>query len=215
MNDLALLRLQQVFDSQFPVGSFAHSSGLETYAHLPFERRDLAELLAHNIALGWGRLDLAAAALAWGTDESHKLERLALEVDAWKVIPGLKMTSLRLGQRTLVLAQRLWPAFIFNLELSHQSVIIGALGRWLALPLRPLLLLYAQSTLTASLAAGTRCLPLSSGQAQELLVALQPQVVGAVERVLENPQASLFSATPAMDLRAAEQAQLYTRLFQS
>lgn len=215
MGDLVLLRLQQLFDSQFPVGSFAHSSGLETYAHLPFGPHDLAELLAHNIELGWGRLDLAAAALAWEEEEHKRLEHLAQEVDAWKVIPGLRLTSLRLGQRTLMLAQRLWPAFTLKLEPSHQPVVIGSLGRWLALPVRQLLLLYAQSTLTASLAAATRCLPLSPGQAQELLVALQPKLAGAVARVLANPQASLFSATPAMDLRAAEQAQLYTRLFQS
>jgi hypothetical protein len=30
--DLAFLRLLQLFDSQFPVGAFAQSGGVETYA---------------------------------------------------------------------------------------------------------------------------------------------------------------------------------------
>ena len=48
---------------QFPVGSFAHSGGLETYAQMDAGVHELRELLAHQIALGWGRLDLAIAAL--------------------------------------------------------------------------------------------------------------------------------------------------------
>jgi urease accessory protein UreF len=47
-----------VFDSQFPVGAFAFSGGLETYAQLADRRtarcdkEALAELLLHEVELG-------------------------------------------------------------------------------------------------------------------------------------------------------------------
>ena len=85
MKPLSFLRLLQVFDSQFPVGAFVHSGGLETYGHLPLDARGLGRLMGNQVRLGWGRLDLAAACLAWRScDKSEVLEGLCEEVDASK-----------------------------------------------------------------------------------------------------------------------------------
>lgn len=62
---IPLLRLLQIFDSQFPVGAFAHSGGVETYASLGGGLAEVREILHAQIALGWGRSELAAAHLAW------------------------------------------------------------------------------------------------------------------------------------------------------
>ncbi len=245
---LPLLRLLQLHDSQFPVGAFAHSNGLEAYAQEGLDDVGLHELLAAQVEHGWGRLELAAAALAWdaaGPEASADggagpspgagasaarpeasaepsslaaLESLALEVEAWKPVPGLRSTSLRLGRRTLTLALRLWPGeagALEGLERPHHAVVVGALARRLGVPLRPTLLAFAQGTLWSALTAATRCMPLSPERAQELVVALQPALAAAVERVLEDPESSLWSATPGADLRAHQQAELHTRLFQS
>lgn len=216
LNELALLRLLQLSDSQFPVGAFAHSGGLETYAHLDLPSEALAELLAHQICLGWGRLDLAAVVLAWQRAEDEEaLEHLALDLGACKVIPGVHQTSLKLGRRMLKLADRLFPGRAPAVEPSHHAVILGSLGRRLDITLKPLLLGFAQSTLISALAAATRCMPVSPERAQEILIALQPQLSDAVTRVLRDPEGSFFSSTPALDLRAHQQAHLITRLFQS
>jgi urease accessory protein len=216
--DLAFLRLLQISDSQLPTGSFAHSGGLETYAHLGLRPDDLEELLAHQIASGWGRLDLAAAALAWtASEDPAALEDLARDLDAWKVIPSVRQASLGLGQRTLALARRVFPAAAQTLDLSHphQAVVIGALGHRLGAPKRLVLLAFGQTTVTAALAAATRCMPVAPLRAQEILVALQPALSEAVERIADAPRDALFCCTPALDIRNHQQAALHTRLFQS
>ena len=104
---LRLLRLFQLFDSQFPVGAFAHSGGLETYGQAGAGLAELRELMTNQMTLGWGRSELAAACLAWdaaaGADSNARLERIGLVAGACKVIPAVRETSLRLGRRTLAL----------------------------------------------------------------------------------------------------------------
>ena len=107
-SDLGLLRLLQVFDSQFPVGAFAHSGGLETYAARGAGLPELRELLHAQIDMGWGRSELAAACLAWRSDQGQT-GVVARQVDARKVVPAVRNSSIGLGRRTLELLRRLYP----------------------------------------------------------------------------------------------------------
>jgi len=219
MQALALLRLQQCFDSQFPVGAFAHSGGVETYAQLEgFGPDQLEQLLATQIDLGWGRLDLAAAALGWrAAYDAAELDRLGREVEAWKPIPGQRLAGERVGRRMQVLAARLFPSEAAGLMIRppQAPVVAGALARRLGLELEPSVLFFAGSTLAASLAAATRSMALSPERAQEISVALQPRLASQVQEILDDPEASLYAATPAHDIRAHQQGFLHTRLFQS
>lgn len=217
--DLALLRLLQLFDSQFPVGAFAHSSGVETYAALGGSVPELRQVLQAQIDLGWGRSDLAAAYLAWRAAESgsaaRDLEGLSRTLDALKVVPSVRDTSIGLGRRTLDLLRRLYPDAAVEIARPHQAVVLGAAARRLGVDARDLLLAFAQSLATGTLAAGIRCMPVSPAQAQELLVDAHPRISRAVERTMEDPEGSLFTCTPALDIRSHQQAHLHTRLFQS
>lgn len=219
MHDLHLLRLLQIFDSQFPVGGFAHSGGLETYAALGGSLPELREVLDAQIALGWGRSELGAACLAWraaGSDDSaRELDRLAQTLDAVKVVPAMREMSIGLGRRTADLLRRLYTGVAPDLERPHHALVVGTAGRRLGIDERPLLLAFAQSLATGTLAAAVRCMPVSSVQAQELLIEAQPRMSAAVERALADPGASLFTCTPALDIRSHQQAHLHTRLFQS
>jgi urease accessory protein len=219
MKDIALLRLLQVFDSQFPVGGFAHSGGLETYAALGGSLPELREVLDAQIALGWGRSELGAACLAWRAggsgDPSRDLDRLAQTLDAVKVVPAMREMSLGLGRRTADLLHRLYPGVAPHLERPHHALVVGAASRRLGIDERPLLLAFAQSLANSTLAAAVRCMPVSSVQAQEVLIEAQSRISAAVERALADPEACLFTCTPALDIRGHQQLHLHTRLFQS
>ena len=216
MDQHAFLRLLQLFDSQFPIGSFAHSSGLETYAQMDLNKEQLAELLRAQLLYGFGRLDLAACARAYEAESPDELMVLCAEVTAWKPIRGIRETSLKLGKRMLTLAKRIYPQTSdLHLPAPHQAIVVGLVGKRLLIGKEVMLLAFAQSNVVAQLQAATRCMPLSPEQAQEILTDVQPLIVEAVARVLEDTEADLWAATPALDVRAHQQALLYTRLFQS
>lgn len=217
--DLALLRLLQLFDSQFPVGAFAHSGGLETYAARGGSLPELREVLLAQIQLGWGRSELAAAALAWqaageGGDDAA-FDRLATTLDAMKVVPAIREMSLGLGRRTLDLLRRLHPGRLPGIDVPHHAIVIGIAGRCLDIERRPLLLAYAQNLAAGTLAAAVRSMPIAPAQAQAVLVEMQARLCSAVERAIADPEGSLFTCTPALDLRSHQQASLHTRLFQT
>lgn len=213
--DISLLRLLQLFDSQFPVGAFAHSGGLETYAALGGSVPELRDVLVAQLELGWGRSELAGALLAWRASEASELSRLAHLMEALKVVPSVRSVSLGLGRRTQDLLARIYPHAVVDVSPPHHAVIVGAAGRRLGIEPRPLLLAYGQSLAAGTLTAALRCMPVSPAQAQMLLIELHPRLGRAVDRAMADPEGSLFSSTPALDIRSHQQSQLHTRLFQS
>jgi urease accessory protein len=212
---LRLLRVLQLFDSQFPIGAFAHSGGIETYASLGGGLAELREILHGQVALGWGRGELAAAHLAWRCDDEAALAELAVTVDAMKIVPAVRNASLGLGRRTQDLLRRLYPGAALSIDPAHHALVVGVAGRRLGIEVHELLLAYAQSLATGTLAAALRCMPVSPAQAQELLVELHEGLARAAARAVADPEACLFTCTPALDIRSHEQAFLRTRLFQS
>jgi urease accessory protein len=216
MDALSLLRFHQIFDTSFPTGAFAHSGGIETYAKHGMTPDGLAELIRNNLALGYGRLDLAAAALAHRLHSlSEAMDELGWRVDASKVIEGPRRASLQMGRRVADVVSKLYSDVCLAMERPHYAVVAGAACAWLAIEERDAVLGLGQSMVLGSLAAATRCMRLGPVQAQAILSELQPNVLEAVDRVLADPEASMFTTTPGLDIHARLQATLQSRLFQS
>ena len=218
MNDTAFLRLMQVFDSQFPIGHFAHSGGIETYADMGMNPSGLSELLLHDLQFGWGRLDLSAAAMSWRhAHDNDELNRLGYELDAWKPVEITRQTSINTGRLMLNLAKRLFPELTSDIQISspHQSIIAGAIGGRAGWPVRHLLLAFGGNYVNAAVTAAIRCMPLSPEHAQEIIISLQQPLADAVELAIEGPKFGLTAFTPALDIRRQQQTALQTRLFRS
>jgi urease accessory protein UreF len=176
---------------------------------------ELRQVLQAQIELGWGRSELGAAYLAWRAGTATELNQLAQSLDALKVVPTIRETSLGLGRRTVDLVRRLYPDIAVEISRPHHALVVGATARRLGVEARDLLLAFAQSLAMGTLTAAVRCMPVSPAQAQALLVEAHPRMSLAVERAMADPEGSLFTCTPALDIRSHQQAHLHTRLFQS
>ena len=212
-----LATMLQLHDSQFPVGAFAYSGGLETYAQEGMDVHALEGYLRTQISVGWGCLDLAAWRIAWDDPTRDALEHLDARVTASMPVPSLRDASRRLGARVRKLALRLWP-HLDEADLPdglHQCVTSGAMARHLGVGGREGLFAFAHANVTSTLAAATRCMPLSPERAQELLVALAGPLDEAVSGAWCNPEARMWTSTPGADLAACHQVRLTTRLFQT
>lgn len=212
----SLLRLFQLCDSAFPTGAYAFSDGLETYtqAGLVATPAQLYEILAAQLAHGWGTLDLPACALAWSAyPESGRLLELDEHLSALKVVEGVRGSSLRVGATLARTARTLWP------ELGglpcHQAAVFGAVARALEIPRREAVAGLASSWLTSKVTASTRLFRLGGLEAQQVLAGLHPLAAAAVEQALAAGLDDLCSFTPALDLAARRQSELSLRLFQS
>ncbi|WP_022799015.1 urease accessory protein UreF [Thermus islandicus] len=217
MKEVTLLRLFQLADSAFPVGSFVHSYGLESYAAMGLDPERIPDLILADLRLGQLHLDLAALVLAFEkSPDLEALQRLNALLTAWKPVRGPREASLQVGKRILALLGRLYPSLPWPpLREGHQAVAWGIAGKMLGLEREPLALAFLHASVQALLMAGTRVLALGPERAQRMLCFLHPFMAKTVQEVLCNPDEALFAATPAWDLRAHQQDFLWTRLFQS
>jgi urease accessory protein UreF len=119
---------------------------------------------------------------AWqaGVDTRDAPAAIAARLDAVKVVPVVRETSIKLGRRTADLIARLYPGAAVDVDPPHHAVVAGAAARRLEIPLEPMLHACAHSLANGTLAAAIRCMPVSPAQAQALLVELHPRIVAAV-----------------------------------
>ena len=207
MDDLALLGLLQLTDSALPIGSAAHSFGLETLV----EERvigpgDIEQFLRSYLQEG-GTLEavFVRRARRLGT-----WSELSGELSAWKPARESREASLKLGRRLAELVNA-WigvPAIERGL---HYSVAFGAAGALLDVPEEPLVLAFLQQSVTGMISACQRLMPLGQTAASAMIWNLRPAVAQAARAALSLEEVSCFSPLP--ELGSMRHGSIETRLF--
>ena len=213
--------LWQLVDSAFPVGSFAHSSGLEAAWHCgEVSGADDVRRFAHQaiVQAGWGALPLLTAAHA----APARLASLDALADAFLTNIVTNRASRVQGRALASTCARIWPVpAVIDIDSSartlcgHLAPVAGAVTRAMGVPGDTSRRLFLFHTARGIAAAAVRLGIIGSYEAQRLQFECGPVLDAVLERSHGLDDRHVTQTAPIVDIMQAAHDRLYSRLFQS
>lgn len=222
---LQFLQLMQLADSAVPIGSMAHSFGLETLVDDPELRVEDLPTYLRAYLQETGSLEASfcrtAHGLAHDSWPGAIPEWLMLngEIGALKPAREGRAASATLGRRFVQLvaslsqAPQLWSAIAASKETNtdlHHCAAFGLCGGALHIDVDTVVVAYLQQNVMGLVSACQRLMPLGQQGASQLLWHLKEAIADAA---LCKPSTETFAFTPLLDLAGMRHPGLMTRLF--
>jgi urease accessory protein len=228
--------LLQFSDGLLPVGSYAHSFGLESYAAAGTIRdaNDVQSFLLSYLQGSVAPTDVVAVLASWkvalreqpsGMAECLNIDR---RLDAMKLAGEARDASRQIGRQVLRIATNLGEPFaapgltadllraVENEETpGHHAMAFGAVGGVIGWFEFDMASAYLYSTCAGLVAAALRLLPLGQLAGQRILWAMGPYIVRLAEEIQGKDMAEIWSFAPAIEIAAMRHAMLDARLFRS
>lgn len=200
-----LLELLQLADSALPVGSAAHSFGLETLAEDGVLHPGNLDVFLRDHLEETGVLEGSFVRRAWRGED---LGRLSSELDARRPARESREASLKMGRRFVELFNTLSAAELTSS--LHYPVAFGAAGAILRVPEESITQAYLQQSVTGLISACQRLMPLGQVAASRILWNLRPAMLNVVS-ISETLESPCFNPLP--ELGSMRHRLLETRLF--
>jgi urease accessory protein len=219
-----LVVLLHLCDSLFPLGSFAHSDGLEAATSRGEIQtpRDLCGWIDVTLTEGLRRVDGPALARAWAAVTHGQFDALAdLDDEVFALRPtstGREATR-AMGSRLLKTWQQIRPDESVGVVLLQRPrmtlpVAFGVVSAASDIPARSALEGFMYTRLAAIVSGAMRLMPLGQGDAHALLSEALTRVPALADDVL-NDDRPFGAFTPVLDVTVMSQQYVESRLFKS
>src|ERR1700735_491778 len=214
MSGLQFLQLLHLADSALPVGTAAHSFGLE---RLVVENGlgvcDLPDFFQASLQEA-GCLEAVFVYAGYNASSTEQWQRLNQRLRAMKPARETREVSIRLGKRLAGL-----PAEAFAMPLpyatgpSHFPLMFGYVGRRIGFSSDEGVGAYLHQSLSRLVSACQRLLPLGQSGAATLLWQLKPVILQTLTVAGETQVDEVCLSQPLLDLASSRHPGLHTRLF--
>jgi urease accessory protein len=219
-----LVALLHLCDSLFPIGSFAHSDGLEaaTVTGEIQTVRDLRSWMEVTLTETLRRIEGPAVARAWDAAshlEPELLARIDDEVYALRPSSTGRESTRAMGTRLLKTWQQIRPqesAVIARLERPHLTlpVAFGVVAAASDIGSPEAVEGFVYTRLASTISAAMRLMPLGQRDGHELLAEMLARVPALAEAIAAD-NSPLGAFTPILDVTVMSQQYVESRLFKS
>lgn len=203
LNETALLRLLHLADSAIPIGSAAHSFGLETLTDEEVLTPERVEAFLVAYLEEAGAIEAAYVRRACVATD---LRGLSEELSARKLARESRDASTKLGRRFAELVNGMIGRAVIESDL-HYAVAFGAAGSALGIPVNAVVLAYLNQSILGLVSACQRLMPLGQAAAAKIIWNLKP----AIAKASQNEEAFCFN--PYLELASMRHGSIETRLF--
>jgi urease accessory protein len=219
-----LVVLLHLCDSLFPIGSFAHSDGLEaaTSRGEVQTAADLRGWIDVTLTEGLRHVEGPAVARAWSASASGEFETVATlddEVYALRPTSTGRESTRAMGSRLLKTWRQIRAAEstpLARLE-RHQltlPVAFGAIGAASDIPVHATVEGFMYTRLAAIVSAAMRLIALGQREGHTLLAQALSRVPALTEEIV-NDSGPIGAFTPVLDVTVMSQQYVDSRLFKS
>jgi len=231
-NDMAVLNkkflLLQINDALFPIGSYVHSYGLETYVQhgLVYDQNTAQQWMMQYIDNAFLYSELLAVKLTYDHSHTHNLtailtmEQLYL---AAKAPQELRNASIKLGNRFIKMLQTLSLAGIDNIFKQYinnsqdhcHPIVYGIFCAATDINIDDCLDNYLYSQMAGLINICVKSVPLSQTAGQQILQQCYTRWPQLLKKLSSLTIDDFCIAVPGFDLRSMQHETLYSRLYMS
>lgn len=227
MNLAWLPNMLQTTDPLFPIGSYAHSYGLEEFC-ASGEVQDaetLLNFLQCVVYLNLQEFELPYLRFTYEAASNSDFDRLCQldeEIGASKPSKELRQASLAQGQQRLRLIAKLRPSPLFEELKTLKSLkrivpqhltVFAAENVNLGVPLDATLMSWSYQSLAAPCAASLKLIRIGQEGAQGVLTAALEKIENLVSKSMKTDPEFAGAFLPTLDIASQRHEQAYSRLF--
>ena len=203
-NILDVLKVIQICDSNFPIGSFNHSYGMETYLRLKkvYNTETFREWLKVYLNEQFIFSDGLAIKMLYEYLNNHDLESI------WDL-------DNRITVQTVAIETRNGGKLVNKEAFGHPAIVFGMLMYSLGFSLKEAIIYHMYSTISTLISNAVRTIPLGQKDGQLLLKEFSEQFEN-IYKTLINLDDDYFGATsPGLELSQIKHEVMEFRLFMS